>query len=434
MQQLLQPMQRVLDTHESAFALLMSRLDGITARLPLAPADAPAVTVVEDGGEVLNVEDAQPAVGHDEENDVVRRPARRSTVRPTIQGSDGRGPTPFIDSLAHGSAPAPSSAEEGDALGEGDEAHDLLDQLEAIGQPAEVSVAELFHAMPLPVPHDEYNPFERSRIFRSQSCHYVPKLGGDSLAQGSYDALLETTRLPGNITVRTGAWAHSYIYELRSIVPALSYLHDLRASTSSAAADLAGAVADGTLPPTLAHLPQTLVDLSVQSDSIYEHLNQRLSIVNNLAMGAETELECLRRLFDRERRMAGQQSRVEQAISDQVVNKTTTALTSISSRRTAQERTFSLQLRSSPIPASGGQPSFRRNPQGRGPAPAATGQRPAQRHSGSPTQGATPRAQPPPSQNPSQLPTASQPTRAPTGKGARGAARGAGGARGGARG
>ena len=226
MQQLLQPMQRVLDTHESAFALLMSRLDGITARLPLAPADAPAVTVVEDGGEVLNVEEAQPAVGHDEENDVVRRPARRSTVRPTIQGSDGRGPTPFIDSLAHGSAPAPSSAEEGDALGEGDEAHDLLDQLEAIGQPAEVSVAELFHAMPLPVPHDEYNPFERSRIFRSQSCHYVPKLGGDSLAQGSYDALLETTRLPGNITVRTGAWAHSYIYELRSIVPALSYLHD----------------------------------------------------------------------------------------------------------------------------------------------------------------------------------------------------------------
>ena len=151
-------------------------------------------------------------------------------------------------------------------------------------------------------------------------------------------------------------------------------------------------------------------------------------------MGAETELECLRRLFDRERRMAGQQSRVEQAISDQVVNKTTTALTSISSRRTAQERTFSLQLRSSPIPASGGQPSFRRNPQGRGPAPAATDQRLAQRHSGSPTQGATPRAQPPPSQNPSQLPTASQPTRAPTGKGARGAARGAGGARGGARG
>ena len=114
---------------------------------------------------------------------------------------------------------------------------ELLDQLEALGDSSVTNVSEDLRGHPLPCPYDEAdNGYERSTRFRARTCHGKPRLMGDTANADVADRLEAIARRSTLVKYPEGKWAEAYEHEVRSLVPALSYLHDLRAHAVSTVA------------------------------------------------------------------------------------------------------------------------------------------------------------------------------------------------------
>ena len=171
--------------------------------------------------------------------------------------------------------------DEGDDDPADDEYADALEGQLASQLPADPTLADFFGGRDLPVRHTSVH-WSRSELFQPVSCHYDPRLVGDAL-NGATITKLEA------LAVAQGAaglpqWASTYKHEACSLVPAISYVADLTAHLRGLATAVAGAVrAHETLPSSLAELPQALVDAAIQSETIYQHLGERLGVVRKVS-------------------------------------------------------------------------------------------------------------------------------------------------------
>ena len=143
--------------------------------------------------------------------------------------------------------PPPSGAQalapfaEEDAALEDEDAHALLDRLDRLdaidgtGQAADASaqLGDAFTGHDTPLPHAELNPYERRRAFARRTNHYHPSRVGDPLSGGLVESLERQAAMPGREV------CSAYAYEVRSLIPALSCIFDLREALREQSLDLA---------------------------------------------------------------------------------------------------------------------------------------------------------------------------------------------------
>ena len=236
---------------------------------------------------------------------------------------------------------------------EGAGAEEIFERLDAIGTlPEDATLADLFNGRPVPCVHKPLlSPFPRYGRFEHQSCHYVPGKVGDSLTASLYTALESAAQDKTPMYVAQGSWATPYAYEMRSLVPAISYMWDLRESTRELTQILAAAQSSGEqFPGDAADVATRALAIAVQSDAVFEHLNERLGVIATVAEGDEVETEILGRIYGQERRRAGAMSLLEQGVRDTVATKEITSLTAKSAREKAKSLSLAHGLRPQPLP------------------------------------------------------------------------------------
>jgi hypothetical protein len=235
--------------------------------------------------------------------------ARAAATRPPAPAADAQQRTQAQrrgaafgagDDTAH--APA---ADEDDGDVEYAEALDA--QLDALELPAERELSEFFGGHPLPCPHEPRRRWKRDDNFESVTCHYHAGAAGDHL-RGKFIDRLE--RL-GEAQREAGSteWGTTYAYELRTLLPACSYLVDAHAQSAQLARTAAHAVRVGHLDEdALATLPQQLVDVTEQLNSIFQHLKERVDVLHACERQSLVDVELMSRLYDSEERVAGDRS------------------------------------------------------------------------------------------------------------------------------
>ena len=114
-------------------------------------------------------------------------------------------------------------------------------------------------------------------------------------------------------------WGTTYAYEMRTLIPAVSYVADLRAMAVEIARDLASALRNGGIPEPLLEVPLGVADLATQAMAVEEHLRERVDIIRASARQSAVDIEVLSRLYDSEVRVAGGRSRVGAAVDAAVL-------------------------------------------------------------------------------------------------------------------
>ena len=195
---------------------------------------------------------------------------------------------------------------------------------ESTGEAANAAVfAGIFNGYTLSVDYDTNNPFKRVETHRQRTCHYHPKIVGDPGAGEIVDALLSRGCAAGS-------------YEMRSLVPALSYMHDLLnhlKTKSSAALNLADL---GDHEAAAALSMDTSIAAAQQVDSILQHLMERLAVLRRLSSGNHEELALYNGLYDAEHRNTGSMGRTEAVVDASVQSGVTRNLVAASARAAAQ--------------------------------------------------------------------------------------------------
>ena len=189
--------------------------------------------------------------------------ARAAVQEGGDQGAGGDalagGNTPAAAPIIERDAPAISPVDE--AEGEEDEAaamDALLDELDQLDEPTgdeSGSLAGAFQGHPTPLPHVTGNPFPRGIQFQDATAHYHPALVGDMLHGKLAERFEELGKQPNFKGFEL------YAYELRSLVPLLSYMYDLNAKLKAHAALLVGAMPE--LPEALVDAPRDVVEAAV---------------------------------------------------------------------------------------------------------------------------------------------------------------------------
>ena len=234
----------------------------------------------------------------------------------------------------------------------GDELVDLLDSLDASEgseRAANAKLVKLFAGHPLPLVHDpDENPFERKARFRAQTTHYMASRVGDSL-HAEMAGQLERRGEQGELHCK------GYALELRSLLPACSYLYDTHAAMREMALALVRASATGQLDGTeLESLPQVATAITTQVASTLQHLRERLDILRKVADGDDAGLEVMARLYNREASVSGAMSVVGAAVSERVDSKGLDRLVSSAASERAKSTPLADQLL-----ARGARSSFR---------------------------------------------------------------------------
>ena len=211
-----------------------------------------------------------------EEQEVAQAP-RPQTLRfqdPDPRLSRGVPPVASTEDAKLDPDSAETEAAEADA-----ELEEMMEQLEM--DEGVDTFASAFKGHPTPVPFFEGegrripNPYARSHAFRSRTAHYQPSVVGDGL-QGALCTKLEAM----------GSGCELYALEARSLVSTCSYTYDVWEELRTLTRTLAEAQADGMLNQEIAHLPRALTAVTVQTQSILEHLNERLDCLRQIAFGA----------------------------------------------------------------------------------------------------------------------------------------------------
>jgi hypothetical protein len=111
---------------------------------------------------------------------------------------------------------------------------------------------------PLPLPYDDDNPYPRARAFRGVAMHYDPVIAGDS----------QSAKLASELqTADAGLLGSSAKLELRTLIPALSALHDIRSA----------------LEQTSGYGENTVI--LQQANSVDMLLRERLTLLTSVTMG-----------------------------------------------------------------------------------------------------------------------------------------------------
>ena len=297
--------------------------------------------------------------------------------------------------------PAEMESEE-DEPADGEYADALEGQL-ASQLPADPSLADYFGGHDLPVAHSAVR-WHRSTLFQPVSCHYDPRLVGDAL-NGATVTKLEALALAQE-SAGLPQWASAYKHEACSLVPAISYVADLTAHLHSLAELVVQAVRARESLDSLGDLPQALVDAAVQSESVYQHLGERLGVVRKVSEAAVTDLEIFSRIYGREAHVVGAQSALEAGVDTRVIEGETRRLIAASASERKSAACGAARLAPQP-PAPTSRQSFRaaagaaRSRRGTGSGPAQHARQPAQqggpaRPSGSAQQTADRARSPPP--------------------------------------
>lgn len=235
---------------------------------------------------------------------------------------------------------------------DGDELVDLLDKLDASEgseRAANAKLVKLFAGHPLPLVHDpDENPFERKARFRAHTTHYMASRVGDSL-HAEMAGQLERRGEQGELHCK------GYALELRSLLPACSYLYDTHAAMHEMSLALVRASAAGQLEGTeLESLPQVATAITTQVASTLQHLRERLDILRKVADGDDAGLEVMARLYNREASVSGAMSAVGAAVAERVDAKGLDRLVSSAASERAKSTPLADQLL-----ARGARSSFR---------------------------------------------------------------------------
>ncbi len=224
-----------------------------------------------------------------------------------------------------------------------------LEEMELEGSPEYDAGATLSDLMclPLALPLDGRNPFPRGKSYLTVAAHYDPSTAGDPENGAIVTALKEKLADKTKVTVSKGAWAEGYIYEIRSLIPALSYDYDAYYAQWEQAYKLEEAKRAGFLHETLAQMPHNLASIAKQIKTGIEFKMQRLGILVKLAWGEDAQLATLAQIYDRSMQRAnnGVTSRVERHVDRQHYNGVSRALASTAARQTAAANTFATGLR-----------------------------------------------------------------------------------------
>ena len=118
-------------------------------------------------------------------------------------------------------------------------------------------------------------------LCQAYTCHYHPARVGDHL-NGETTSHLQSL---GDQQKGAGAvdWGTAYAFEMRTLVPAVSYLADLRIMATEIATDLAAALRGGLVPTELRDVPQGVADLATQALAVEQHLTERVDVLRAAA-------------------------------------------------------------------------------------------------------------------------------------------------------
>ena len=308
------------------------RLSWLFGEGQAAPAAAPSAALPATG--VTHPPPPQP--------DVEQQPPRRQQQRQQQQSSS-------VGILRRRHAAVEDESDEDPA--DEDYADALEGQL-ASHLPADPSLADYFGGGDLPVPHTDVR-WSRSKLFRPVSCHYDPRKVGDDLngaTMTQLEALAVTQEANG-----LPQWASTYKHEVCSLVPAISYVADLSAHLHGLAEKVVLAIrAHESLPSSLDELPQALVDAAVQTETIYQHLGERLGVVRKVSEAAVADLEIFSRIYGREAQVVGARSTLEAGVDARVLEGETRRLiaASASERKSAARGAAGLAPQPPPPPPS----------------------------------------------------------------------------------
>lgn len=235
-----------------------------------------------------------------------------------------------------------------------DELFDALDaQLELLLQPSSVekTLADQFGGHPLPLAHASPR-WPRDQLFQERTCHYHPRLAGDGVNGALVDKLTELGA--AQLAARAPEWGTTYAYELRTLVPAVSYLSDAQAAAMEIAASVTASARAGE--PLDAELPQALVNLATQIASSRAHLIERVDVLRACGLQSDVDVEVLSRLYDSEQRIASESSQLGQAVSAMTLAGSTRKLVAKAADRMASASVGAgrLQPKGQPPPPRGG--------------------------------------------------------------------------------
>ena len=173
-------------------------------------------------------------------------------------------------------------------------------------------ITKLFGGHELPLAHDPnenvyprgYGPHARV------TGHNRPQAMLDGGSSMLIDELRARAREPG------GAHCAAYEYELRTLVPALSYLVDLEGAALHLASQLGVALQDGVLDPSFAPTVKLATDITVQARSTRQHLGERLDILRDVSEGDSAGVEVMAEIYGREAMRSGQMSDLGMAVRE----------------------------------------------------------------------------------------------------------------------
>ena len=239
-----------------------------------------------------------------------RAPARNAT------GGDppgGTAPGRFDDAREY--YPPSESADKLD----NDELTELADGLETIGI-TDDSAGALFGGYELFCAYHSSNAYPRSPQFQAATIHYEPGEVGDH-HHAKLVAQLDQKNLRANAK------------EVRTLVSTISYLIDMREHQRADAKGLAEHVARlGTLPGQLAEIHVRAYASFRQTESIIQHLHERLALIKAIAFGFSTNIALYEPMYENGALVGGTMGTTDRRIHDKITVKKENALESLSAR------------------------------------------------------------------------------------------------------
>ena len=178
------------------------------------------------------------------------------------------------------------------------------DEYEGYGYPNSTAmraadVGNLFHGGATPVAYDERNPYPRSVQLRSFASHYKPSTAGDFATAEIYDKL-------GTANQK----------EMCTLVPMVSYLHDMRVGLARFVDDIQYVLTDADSAPTRRDFVDVIAEariFSKQCETLFELGTQR---VDELEALSRSQLDAAEYdpLYGNERSQSGARSALGEAL------------------------------------------------------------------------------------------------------------------------
>lgn len=150
---------------------------------------------------------------------------------------------------------------------------------------------------PLPLPYDHDNPFPRDRPFRAVAMHYDSAIAGDAQS-AKLDKELQAAD--------AGLLGSGAKLELRTLIPALSALHDLRASLSQ---------------PPFGDDTRHSADLLQQADAVDTLLRERLTLLSAITTSKAAYQATTTCMFNAEATVSSRETMLSSLIAEQAATK-----------------------------------------------------------------------------------------------------------------